>query len=47
MPKQRKSLESRGVKHTTFGRMLWPVARNEDLDEKLAAFAAEMKGGVQ
>ena len=47
MPKQRKSLEARGIKHVTFGRMLWPVARNEDLDEKLAAFAAEMKGGVQ
>lgn len=47
MPKQRKSLEARGIKHITFGRMLWPVSRNEDLDEKLAAFAAEMKGGVQ
>jgi benzoyl-CoA reductase/2-hydroxyglutaryl-CoA dehydratase subunit BcrC/BadD/HgdB len=47
MPKQRKSLESRGIKHITFGQMLWPVEKNENLDEKLAAFAAEMKGGVQ
>ena len=47
MPKQRKSLESRGIKHVTFGRMLWPACKNEDLDEKLAAFAAEMKGGAQ
>lgn len=46
MPKQRRSLESRGIKHTTFGRMQWPVCRNEGLDEKLAGFAAEMKGGV-
>lgn len=47
MPKQRKSLESRGVKHITFGRMLWPAAKNEDLDEKLAGFAAQLKGGVR
>lgn len=47
MPKQRKSLSARGIKHITFGRMKWPVAKNEDLDEKLAGFAAEMKGGVQ
>lgn len=47
MPKQRKSLESRGVKHITFGRMLWPAAKNEDLDEKLSGFAAELKGGVR
>lgn len=47
MPKQRKSLESRGIKHVTFGQMLWPPEKNEDLDEKLAGFAAEMKGGVQ
>lgn len=47
MPKQRKSLESRGIKHITFGRMLWPVAKNEDLDEKLSGFAAELKGGVR
>lgn len=46
MPKQRRSLESRGIKHVTFGRMLWPVAKNEGLDEKLAAFAAELKGGA-
>lgn len=47
MPKQRRSLESRGIRHTTFGRMQWPACKNEGLDEKLAAFAAEMKGGVQ
>ena len=47
MPKQRKSLEARGVKHITFGRMLWPAAKNEDLDEKLSGFAAELKGGVR
>lgn len=47
MPNQRKMLEGKGLKHVTFGRMDWPVARNEALDEKLAAFAAEMKGGAQ
>lgn len=47
MPKQRKMLEAKGMKHTTFGRMAWPAAKNEDLDEKLAAFAQEMKGGAQ
>jgi benzoyl-CoA reductase/2-hydroxyglutaryl-CoA dehydratase subunit BcrC/BadD/HgdB len=47
MPNQRKSLEAKGIKHITFGQMQWPVAKNEDLDEKLAAFAAEMKGGAQ
>ena len=47
MPKQRKSLEARGIRHITFGRMLWPVAKNEDLDEKLSGFAAELKGGVR
>ena len=47
MPSQRKSLNARGIKHITFGRMLWPVAKNEDLDEKLDGFAAEMKGGTR
>lgn len=47
MPKQRKSLEARGIRHVTFGRMQWPVGKNEGLDEKLAEFAREMKGGVQ
>ena len=47
MPKQRKSLESRGIRHITFGRMQWPVSKIEGLDEKLAAFAQEMKGGAQ
>jgi len=47
MPNQRRSLEARGIRHVTFGQMKWPVAKNEGLDEKLAAFAAEMKGGEQ
>ena len=46
MPKQKRNLEARGLKHVTFGRMLWPVARNEGLDEQLAAFARELKGGA-
>lgn len=47
MPKQRKSLDARGVKHITFGRMQWPAAKNDGLDERLAGFAHEMKGGIQ
>lgn len=47
MPKQKKSLEAKGIRHITFGKMLWPVAKNEGLDEKLAAFAQTMKEGVQ
>lgn len=47
MPKQRKSLEARGIRHITFGRMLWPVDRNENLEEELAGFAEKMKGGVK
>ena len=47
MPKQRKSLEARCIQHITFGRMLWPVTKNEDLDEKLSGFAAQLKGGVR
>lgn len=47
MPMQRKSLESRGIKHTTFGQMKWPLDANEGLDEQLAQLAAELKGGVQ
>lgn len=47
MPKQRKSLETRGIRHITFGRMQWPVDRNEGLEEKLAEFAAELKGGAE
>lgn len=47
MPKQRKSLEARGIRHVTFGRMQWPVGKNEGLDEALAQFAQEMKGGAQ
>ncbi len=47
MPKQRKSLEARGIKHITFGRMQWPVSKNEDLDAKLAEFAQAVKGGAE
>lgn len=47
MPSQRKSLNARGIQHTTFGRMLWPADKNQDLEEHLAAFTAEMKGGAQ
>ena len=46
MPKQRKMLEAKGVLHTTFGSMLWPVEKNADLDARLAAFADELKGGA-
>lgn len=45
MPEQRKMLEGRGIKHMTFSRMTYPLRKNEGLDEKLAEFAAEMKGG--
>lgn len=47
MPKQRKMLESKGIKHITFGRMLWPEDKNEGLQEKLNAFADTLKGGNQ
>lgn len=47
MPRQRLSLEARGIRHVTFGQMKWPTAKNEGLEEKLAAFAAEMEGGIQ
>lgn len=49
MPKQRKSLESRGIRHITFGRMVWPENRNQGLQEKLNQFAEELKaeGGDQ
>ena len=50
MPKQRKNLEARGIKHMTFGKMQWPAWKNEDTVEKLAAFAEELKnakGGTQ
>ncbi len=43
-PEQRKSLEAKGVKTAAFFRMQWPVSKNEDLPEKLAAFAEELKG---
>lgn len=45
MPQQRKMLESKGLKHTTFSRMTYPLQSNEGLEEKLAEFAGEMKGG--
>lgn len=47
MPKQRKMLESKGIKHITFGKMLWPEDKNEGLQEKLNAFADTLKGGNQ
>ena len=43
--KSEKRVAARGIKSCTFGRMLWPAAKNEDLDEKLAAFAEELKAG--
>ena len=43
-PEQRKSLEAKGVKTAAFFRQQWPVSKNEDLPEKLAAFAEELKG---
>lgn len=46
MPLQRKSLDRRGIGHVTFGRMNWPVEKNEDLDETLSAFARTLKGGT-
>ncbi len=45
MPDQRKMLDGRGVKHVTLSRMTYPIRNNEGLDEKLAAFAAGMRGG--
>ena len=42
MPRQRASLEARGIEHVTFGQMRWPVDRNRELEETLAAFAAGM-----
>ena len=43
IPNQKKSLEKRGIASCIFGRMLWPTAKNEGLDERLAAFVAEMR----
>lgn len=45
MPEQRKMLEGRGIKHVTLSRMTYPIRNNEGLDETLAAFAADMRGG--
>ena len=47
IPNQKKSLASRGIVSCVFGKMLWPVVKNEGLDERLAAFAKELKGGDQ
>ena len=47
MPQQRRMLEAKGLRHITFGKMQWPVWKNEGLDAALAAFAAELKGGVE
>ena len=43
IPKQKKSLEGRGIKTITFGKMLWPEDKNEGLQEKLTAFAGQLK----
>ena len=43
IPNQRKSLEKQGIASCIFGRMLWPTEKNQGLDERLAAFAAEMR----
>lgn len=45
MPNQRKSLSSRGIASCIFGKMLWPAVKNEGLDERLAAFAKELREG--
>ena len=45
MPKQIESLERRGIKHIRFEKMLWPVSKNEGLEERICEFAEEMKGG--
>lgn len=45
MPEQQKMLDGKGVKHVILSRMTYPIRNNKGLDEKLAAFAAGMKGG--
>lgn len=45
MPNQKKSLLSRGIASCIFGKMLWPTAKNEGLEERLAEFAKELKEG--
>jgi benzoyl-CoA reductase/2-hydroxyglutaryl-CoA dehydratase subunit BcrC/BadD/HgdB len=44
-PSQRKSLESRGIATLHMAKMAYPVEKNEDLDERLAAFVRELKEG--
>ena len=45
-PPQKKSLEEQGKKTLCLAKMKWPVNKNEDFSDKLAALAADMKGGV-
>lgn len=44
MPEQRKMLEKKGLRHITFGKMLWPADKNEGIREKLKEFADSWKG---
>lgn len=45
-PPQKKSLEANGKKTVCFYKMKWPFAKNEDISDKINAFANEMKGGA-
>lgn len=45
-PPQKKSLEAQGKKTVCFYKMKWPFAKNEDITDKLNAFANELKGGA-
>ena len=44
-PSQNKSLKEQGKKTLYLAKMKWPMSKNEDFSDKLAAFAADMKGG--
>ena len=44
-PSQKKSLEGRGIRTAAFAKMEWPMDKNPELSEKLAAFAETLKGG--
>jgi benzoyl-CoA reductase/2-hydroxyglutaryl-CoA dehydratase subunit BcrC/BadD/HgdB len=44
-PSQKKSLEARNIPTLCFAKMQWPVHKNQELDEKIAAFSAELEGG--
>ena len=50
MPNQKKRLDGKDIAHLTFGKMQWPTAKNENLDEELQKFAEKLnakKGGDQ